>query len=92
MNEFINESLASLHAAAKKDEHLRIRLLKTQSLSDPVDSFCNIATEAGFPITVGEMIESDNVLWSSLLDSVNGGATYPFMDWVDTYDNFISSL
>lgn len=92
MNEFLNQSLVELLHAAKQDENLRKKLLATRNSDDPMDSFCNIATEAGFPITIGEMVEMDNALWSGLLKSVNGGATYPFADWGDTYENFLSSL
>ena len=92
MNDYLSESLAGLHAAAKNDIHLRYKLLATKKADDPVESFCNIATEAGFPITVGDIMTLDNALWSNMLDSINGGATYPFFEWSDTYENFICSL
>lgn len=92
MNGSINESLSALHIAARNDEKLRAKLLDTRNSIEPMESFCNIATEHGFPITVGEMIEMDNALWANLLKSVNGGATYPFTEWGDTYENFLSSL
>lgn len=88
----MNEILSQLLHVAKGNEELKKKLLATRNADDPMDAFCNIATEEGFPISVGELFELDNILWSNLLKSVNGGATYPFADWGDTYENFLSSL
>lgn len=53
---------------------------------------CTLATEKGFPITVGELFGEGEEYTSNLLKSCNGGASYPLDGWEDAYDLFFASL
>jgi hypothetical protein len=88
----MNESLNKLLQLALESPQLKKALLDTQNSSDPLDSFCKIATENGCPITVGEIFTINQTLCDNLLKSTNGGATYPIEDWADAYEMFMSSL
>ena len=50
-----NDILRELLTAARHQESLKQALLATQQADDPMDAFCKIATEKGYPITVGEL-------------------------------------
>ena len=51
----MNEKLFQLLEKAKQNETLRQMLLDTRNAKDPVLAFCELATEQGFAITVGEL-------------------------------------
>lgn len=87
-----NDMLQELLMAARHQEPLKEALLATQQAKDPMDAFCKIATENGYPITVGELFNMDQQLCDDILNSTNGGATYPIEYWNDTYENFIAAL
>ena len=50
-----NDILRELLTAARHQESLKQALLATQQADDPMDEFCKIPTEKGYPITVGEL-------------------------------------
>lgn len=83
----INISLEQLMRKAKADSDLKARLIATENHKEPVEEFCNIATEVGCPIAMGELLALNETFCSNLLKSTNGGATYPIDDWADTYDS-----
>lgn len=86
------ESLARLSALARRDRELRERLLATRTAPDPMGAFCALATEAGCPITVGELFAVGQEYTDNLLKSTNGGATYPIEEWDDAYSQFFAGL
>lgn len=88
----IEDMLDSLLIKAHKDEELKNRLIATEESADPVFDFCDIATEAGYPIAPGELFALNQTFCDNLLKSTNGGATYPIDDWADAYEQFISAL
>ena len=88
----INDMLNKLQTLAAADKDLRGSLIKTQSSADPMAEFCRIAGENGCPIELGDLLALNETLWSNMLKSTNGGATYPIEDWADAYEMFISSL
>ncbi len=67
-------------------------LLDSRNAKDPVLAFCELATEQGFAITVGELFAEGEEYFSNLLKSCNGGATYPREGWDDSYEMFFASL
>ena len=73
----MNEKLFQLLEKAKQNETLRQMLLDTRNEKDPVLAFCELATEQGFAITVGELFAEGEEYFSNLLKSCNGVATYP---------------
>ena len=88
----INDALDQLLKAALKDDKLKKSLIATEDCEDPVAEFCKISTEAGIPISEGELFALNEIMLSNLLKSTNGGATYPIEEWADTYEQFICSL
>ena len=52
----INISLEQLMRKAKADSDLKARLIATENHKEPVEEFCNIATEVGCPIAMGELL------------------------------------
>lgn len=55
----MNEKLFQLLEKAKQNETLRQMLLDTRNAKDPVLAFCELATEQGFAITVGELLQKE---------------------------------
>ncbi len=88
----MNEKLFQLLEKAKEDKILRQQLLDTREQKDPALAFCQLATENGFAITVGELFAEGEEYCSNLLKSCNGGATYPREGWDDCYEMFFASL
>lgn len=91
MNNIINE-LELLHSDAKKDLVLKNKLLATRSAADPMDAFCKIASDAGHPMTVGELFSVGQEYSDNQCKSTNGGNPYPYDSFEDTYESFLASL
>lgn len=53
----MNEELWKLLEKAKHDAKLRCDLRATQKAEDPMLALCEMASELGFPVSVGEMYE-----------------------------------
>ncbi|MDO5387889.1 MAG: hypothetical protein Q4F63_01510 [Clostridia bacterium] len=77
---------------ALKDPVLKEKLINTESAKEPMEEFCRIAGEYGCPINMGDLLSLNETLWSNLLKSTNGGATFPIDEWADAYEQFIYSL
>ena len=88
----MEEMLAKLLAAAREDGELRARPMASREAEDPLSDFCARAAEAGFPITVGELVAVGEEYSANLLKSVNGGAEYPMDGWDDAYEMFLAAL
>ncbi len=88
----VNDALDKLLKEALHNQELKKKLLETENAADPVAEFCKVSTDAGIPITEGEVFALNEIMLSNLLKSTNGGATYPIEDWADTYEQFICSL
>lgn len=88
----MNDVLDRLLSFAKENEEVRKKLLETRESKEPMKNFCTLATELGFEISVGDLMEMGDAFMGNLLKSTNGGATYPFEEWEDIYENFMSSL
>ncbi len=88
----INEELDRLLKMALADSNLKTKLLSTENAKEPMEDFCNIASEYGCNISMGDLLALNETLWNNLLKSTNGGATFPIEEWSDAYEQFISSL
>lgn len=88
----MNEILSQLLDAARSDASLKKTLLASETAADPMAEFCRAASEAGFPVTVGELFAMGQEYTDNLLKSVNGGAEYPMEGWEDTYELFLAAL
>lgn len=88
----INEELDRLLKMALADSDLKTKLLATENAKEPMEDFCNIASEYGCNISMGDLLALNETLWNNLLKSTNGGATFPIDEWSDAYEQFISSI
>jgi len=91
MNRILRK-LDQLNTESRKNSALRERLLATREAEDPMDSFCKIASEAGFDITVGELFAVGLEYSDNQCKSQNGGNQYPYKGFQDTYETFLASL
>ena len=88
----MGDILAQLLEAARAREPLRRKMLESRNAADPLSAFCACAAEAGFPITVGELVAIGEEYSANLHKSVNGGAEYPMEGWDDAYEMFLAAL
>ncbi len=84
--------LQKLLDRAYHDEFLRQRLLSTRQQPDPMAAFCQVACEAGYPITVGELFSVGQEYSDNQCKSTNGGNPNPYDGLDDAYENFMVSL
>lgn len=87
----INHELGRLFEKAQKDSALRKKLLETKKANDPQLAFCEMSTELGCPVTVGELFENGEGFLSDMHKGCIG-ATEPRGGWGDTYGLFMASL
>ena len=88
----MNEKLAQILKEARHNSDLKQKLIETKSAKDPMAAFCEVATAAGYEMTVGELFEIGEEYASNLLKRCNGGAVYPIDDWGDWYEDFFAAL
>ena len=81
----MNEKLVQILKEARHDPKLKQKLIDTKSAKDPMQAFCEVATEAGYEMTVGELFQIGEEYASNL-------AVYPIDDWGDWYEDFFASL
>ena len=88
----MNEKLVKILTEARHNPNLKQKLIDTKSAKDPMQAFCEVATEAGYPMTGGELFQIGEEYAANLLKSCNGGAVYPIDDWGDCYEDFFAAL
>lgn len=88
----IGFTLQQLLDAALHNPQLRCALLDTQNQKDPMDAFCHIAVQAGYPITVGELFAVGQEYSDNQCKSTNGGNPNPYDGLDDAYESFLASL
>ena len=90
----IGEALDKLMSMAKADDALRNRLLKTKDSDHAMSEFCEIATEAGCPMNIMDLIEHGESDYAAIKRSTNGGGeNSPLLDGQDDdYAMFIMTL
>ncbi|MCR5676173.1 MAG: hypothetical protein K6G16_10745 [Lachnospiraceae bacterium] len=69
----VGEALEKLMILAKTDGPLKERLLNTRDSDRPLSDFCSIATEAGCPMNVMDLIEHGENDYAAIKRSTNGG-------------------
>lgn len=90
----ITEILETLLEKAKEDKDLKAKLLATRHAENPVDTFCKIATENGFPMSVMDIINQGEEFYAEIKRSTNGGGeNSPDLDFQnDEYSIFMMRL
>ena len=90
----ITEMLDKLLEMAKQDGALKETLLATRDNENPIAEFCKIATEAGLPMTVMDIVNQGEEFYAEIKRSTNGGGeNSPDLDFQnDEYSIFIMRL
>lgn len=88
----MNDILLALRERALHDAALRRALLATREAGDPLDAFCSLATQNGFPLTPGELISDGEEFSCNQTKSTNGGNPMPYDCFDDAYDMFLASI
>lgn len=91
MNFEFNDSLFKLEKVASKDNDIRRKILETKNAKDPMAKLCEVATELGYPVTVGEIYATGEEYLSNLSDG-RLGVTEPMSTFGDTYELFMASV
>lgn len=82
----VDEALEGLKKLASKDISVRQRLLATRSDPKPIGTFCEIATELGFPIYEMDLISAGEDYYAAMRRSTNGGGeNSPLLNAEDDY-------
>ena len=68
----MNEKLVQILKEARHDPKLKQKLIDTKSAKDPMQAFCEVATEAGYEMTVGELFQIGEEYASNLLNVAMG--------------------
>ncbi|WP_313528170.1 hypothetical protein [Anaerotignum sp.] len=87
----LSDGLFELLEKAKKDSNLRKKILETKKAEDPELALCELATELGCAVTVGEIYQQGQRYLSDMLDGCLG-VSEPFKKWGDTYEQFFASI
>jgi hypothetical protein len=90
----ITEMLDKLLEMAKNDKALKDKLLSTRESDNPIAEFCKIATEAGLPMTVMDIVNQGEEFYAEIKRSTNGGGeNSPDLDFQnDEYSIFMMRL
>lgn len=90
----ITELLDKLLEMAKNDKALKDKLLSTRESDNPIAEFCSIATEAGLPMTVMDIVNQGEEFYAEIKRSTNGGGeNSPDLDFQnDEYSIFMMRL
>ena len=83
----MNENLWKLLEMAKADPALLAALEATRKEADPALALCTLATEKGFPITVGELFGEGEEYTSNLLKSCNDDFLILLHKYVDGHSD-----
>ena len=82
--------LDDLQHKALRDENLRQSLLATRNEKEPLEAFCKICQEAGYPIYEMDLICAGEDFYASMKRSTNGGGeNSPMQKFGDDYYELI---
>ena len=82
----VNDVLVELKKLARTDSGVRERLLATKDSDKPLDEFCRISTECGFPLSPIDVITAGEDDYAAMKRSTNGGGeNSPRLDGADDY-------
>ncbi len=87
----MEDHLFELLEALKTDKKMREKILATKQAKDPMARLCEVATELGFPVTVGEIFASGEEYLCNLSDG-RMGVTEPMSQFGDIYQQFFASV
>lgn len=90
----VQDTLDLLYKKAKEDDSLRQKLLSTRGQDNYVKKFCQISTEAGYPISAFDLIMAGEESYAAMRRSTNGGGeNSPLLQGEDDlYEMFLIEL
>ncbi len=88
----IELELAQFQKRAQKNNELYSKLILSRESDDPYQSFCKIASEYGYTISVYELADAGQAFCDAMMRSVNGGGRNNFESWTDFYEMFFDEL
>ena len=88
----MNKNLVLLQELARNNPEIKSRFIKTKSSTDPMQSFCDLCCELGFPVTIGQLLADGEEFCSAMLRSVNGGGVEAPDIWDDSYTLFFAAI
>ena len=90
----ITEKLDGLLDMARKDKSLKEKLLATRKSVNPISDFCRISSDAGFSLTVMDIVNQGEEFYAEIKRSTNGGGeNSPDLDYQnDEYSIFMMRL
>ena len=86
------QKLDKLNQMAKVDDDLRLQLLNTRNMEDPMLSFCRIAQAHGVDLYLGELFAVGQEYSDNQCKSTNGGNPTPYDAFDDAYENFLAGI
>lgn len=86
--------LDELQQAALKDEALANKLIATRQESNPLQAFCKVCQELGYPIYAMDLINAGEEFYAAMRRSTNGGGeNAPKLEGEDDfYEMFFAAL
>ncbi len=88
------ELLDMLQNKAKGDASIREKLLATRKEKSPVEAFCRVCRELGYPIYAMDLIQAGEEFYGNMRRSTNGGGeNSPMLEGEDDfYELFFASI
>lgn len=88
------ELLEELHKQALKNPQVKEALLKTRQQKNPVEAFCKVSQELGYPIYEMDLIYAGEEFYATMRRSTNGGGeNSPMLKGEDDfYEQFFVGL
>lgn len=90
----IYEALDALQIKAKREPAVREALLATREDPKPLDAFCRVSQQLGFPIYVMDLVSCGEDFYASMRRSTNGGGeNSPMLEGEDDfYELFMAAI
>ena len=88
------EMLDALSREARRKEELYEKFIRSREEKNPVDAFCRVAQEAGYPIYPMDLLSAGEDFYASMRRSTNGGGeNSPMLEGEDDfYELFFAGL
>lgn len=90
----IFEMLDELQRKANRNEEIKKRFLETRKSDKPVDAFCKLCQEYGYPVYAMDLINAGEEFYAEMKRSTNGGGeNSPKLEGEDDfYEMFFANL
>ena len=88
------QMLEEIGRIARRDPSVRETLLSTRQEESPMDAFCRVCREMGYPVYPMDLVHAGEEFYASMRRSTNGGGeNSPMLEGEDDfYELFFASL